>query len=208
LKFTGGQRLLPWIVRHCDNPGVVLLRHPLALVASIRAMEAWSPATSNEPVTLDFDAATLAAFPELEKCAGVQVSRLEHAAYWVCVDLLFPLRDHLCRERLAFAPYEALSADPRLFERIVSLLGLHMISTDADIHGRPSATTLADSNVRRGGDPRTSWRHRLTDAERATILRVMNELGLDFYGADGGLRLAALRSRQIQHLVLDFQAGR
>lgn len=201
LKFTEAQRLLPWIVRTCPNPGVVLLRNPLAVVASVPGMERWPAGANAEPVTLAFDDGTLAQFPELAEVQGTTVSRIEEVAWWIVLDTLAPLRDGRCRDDLAFVAYEALVRDEGLFFAVADALGCGDLIRRRSVPRRPSDTTIADSNVVRGGDPTQSWRHRLQPWEIATVARVMARLGIDFYDSDGGYHPHALARRGLaRHL--------
>ncbi len=202
VKFVFAQRLLPWIARATDVRGVVLLRHPFAVVASMKAYAGRSADWGRETVEVVFDPALCRLCPGLETYRGRRVRRIEAYALDVAIDTLVPLADAACRERFVFAAYETLTADPGRFHDIARALDLGGRLREGPIANRPSATTRADSNVLHGGDPNASWRRRLAADEVAAIAGVMAALGLDDYDSEGRIRVDRLARRGCIRLIV------
>ncbi|MGB3167690.1 MAG: hypothetical protein WBA68_13035 [Alteraurantiacibacter sp.] len=195
LKFTAAQRLVPWLGRTFDNRGFVLLRNPLALVASLKAMEPRGADWSANIVPLYLPDELRARFAEIPLMQKREVPKIEEVMVRACLDTVMPLSDEQGAATCTFVTYESLYADSALFDALIERLGCSDIQAAPVDTGRPSGTTRAESNVVSGGDATQSWRHRLTGEEIARTLETMQAFGIDFYSADGECDEERLQAR-------------
>ena len=181
LKFTAAQRLVPWLGRTFDNRGFVLLRNPLALVASLKAMEPRDSDWSANEVPLDLPAELRARFAEVPLMQRETVAKIDEVIVRACLDTVMPLGDAEGPAMTPFVTYESLYADNAIFDALIEVLGCSAIRrADVDA-GKASSTTRAESNVVKGGDANQSWKHRLTAGEIDRTLAAMQAFGIDFY---------------------------
>lgn len=180
VKFGRLQRLLPWLSRRFELSIVLLIRHPLAVVASQIHHPAWKQETSEHPVLcsrLRRDYPELSAFAE-------ELDRFEErlAATWA-FDCLVPLSDWQSLNGVKIITYADLVDSPgTVLGNMLAFLNLPARrverSTSLD---EPSATTREDSDVQTGNDPLTTWKNRLDDAEIDRVVRVVDRFGLNPY---------------------------
>jgi hypothetical protein len=185
LKFCRAQRLLPWVRRRFDLPTLLLMRHPLAVVASQLQKPAFQQRGVEDQHPVLSDAVT-ERWPNLAQYA----CSLDHydeklAATWA-FDYMIPLQARPSLRPDLIVTYEQLVTDPDTeLQRIEDALD---ISFDVSVQKRlrqPSATTADDSNVLRGHDRLSTWKHRLSDEQVDRVLAVTERFGLAFYTSDG-----------------------
>lgn len=180
-KFCRAQRLLPWLTNRFDVPVALLIRNPLAVVASQLEHPGWSreEIAHAHPVLCD---GIRRDYPELAAYA----ESLEHpteklAATWA-FDHLVPLERWSMMDRVVLVPYELVVVDPPLWTRRVSRsLGLEIRSDAGGRSATPSATARPGSHVVEGKDPRMTWRKRLTRQQVGRVLAVCDTFGIDVY---------------------------
>ena len=185
VKFCRAQRLLPWINARFDVPAVLLMRHPLAVVASQLHKPAFQqPGVADQHPVLSSTVADR--WPDLAEYART----LDHfdeklAATWA-FDYMIPLQAPPSRRPDLVVTYERLVTDPGSeLRRIEDALDVSFDAAARERLRRPSATTVDDSNVKQGRDRLSTWRRRLSDDQVDRIMAVVEEFGLDFYTSDG-----------------------
>lgn len=185
VKFTAAQRALPWMAGVFANRGLVVLRNPLSLVASLKAMEQRPESCAERQVPNTIQHALREKFPRCAVLSQESFSKFDEVVLRACLDTILPVQcPHPVEGPLAYTFYEALVGDPTLFDAVIDWLGLGPFQQAPVAHAEPSATTRSDSNVVRGGDPNRSWQHRLDSEQVDRTLRIMEELGIDFYDAE------------------------
>lgn len=173
VKFCRFQRLLPWFTRRFSVPVVLLVRNPLAVVASQLNHPSWDyqQVAKEHPVV---SSSIRRMYPELAQRA----SRLEHleeklAATWA-FDYMIPLSSRL-GECVRTVRYKDLVEAPA--KTLAAILEHGKLSSKHNKSSlrveQPSSTTQPDSNVARGGNPRTTWRQRLDDRQVTRISSVI-----------------------------------
>jgi len=194
IKFTAAQRALPWMTGTFSNRGLVVLRNPLSLVASLKAMTQRPEGWAVQQVPNTIQTALCEMFPRCGLLSMDAFSQFDEVVLRACLDTILPVRSsHATEGPLAYISYEALTGDPTLFEAVIDWLGLAPFQQAPVEHTETSATTRADSNVARGGNPNLSWQHRLDVPQVDRTLAIMEELGIDFYDAE--------RDRTADHLA-------
>lgn len=179
IKMCRGMRLLPWMDERVSVPVTLLIRHPLAVIASqLEHPDAWNEHDGSHPVLCT---RVRQKHPTLvEYAEGLDYLEQKLAATWA-FDYLIPLERWGSLDNVQLVTYESLVRLPTsTIRRVLEHLGL---SGDADRAraDEPSATTRADSNVAVRSDPLSTWQRRLSDREVSRILDVVHTFGLDFY---------------------------
>lgn len=193
VKFTGGQQMMPWIANNIDAKGVVILRHPIATVAS--QMKNTTRAGNLDRMLYTAPEEVAEFLPAVRNYHGRELDRVERLAVETCVDQGVPLKVNYSSERIKFLCYEQLLQDRSLFSELASALGFNEICLlDEEEFRTPSATTDQSSNVAKGRDPRDTWRRTFSEAQIETVWRVINDFGLNFYRHDGSIDYGAFRA--------------
>lgn len=179
IKFVRAQRLMPWLLHRFPVKTILLMRHPLAVVASQLRLLGHDWIREEHPIVSKELAAE---YPELAEYA-VRLPHLEEklAATW-CFDSLIPLQKWTyCRNAL-LVPYETLVRDPENeLQRMEQHLGIQFPEATLQRIRYPSSTTMTDSNVIAGKDPLRTWESRLSPEEVQRILNVVGRFGIDIY---------------------------
>lgn len=181
LKEVRLNRLLPWLAEEFpENRFVLMLRHPLATIASqIRA--GWFTDTgTTRDARLGGDFPALADLPDVN---GSLVARL--AATWA-LDTVVPLA--LLRPGQAFVLcYEQLMADPEgVTDRLFNFLGS---KPKGDLRASlAQASRMTNGQISAAGQ----WREVLRRDDAQVALRIIREAGLTFYDENPMPNLAAL----------------
>lgn len=181
IKFCRAQRLLPWLNSQFDVRTVLVMRNPLAVVASQLNEGGFQHQYIGDehPVICD---RIKRRWPDLAKYAE-SLRHLDEklTATW-CFDYLVPLTDWKYCDKSILVTFEDLVGSPA--EEVRRLEEHYSIKLPPAVFERlvrPSATTVQDSNVRTQKDPRDSWRHRLSKEQVRRILGVVEQFGLTFY---------------------------
>ncbi|MEF8848947.1 MAG: sulfotransferase domain-containing protein [Candidatus Thermoplasmatota archaeon] len=179
-KFCRAQRLLPWLNQNFNVKSILIMRHPLAVVASQIFHQAFTEENTDHPMV---SKKILNDFPRLGKFA-LNLDRFEEklAASW-CFDYLIPLENwNLCNNTM-LVTYEQMITNPaEELNRIGDFLGVE-VPDDVYLNlSRPSQTTVDDSNVKnKNKSPLTTWKERLSQEEINNILAVLEKFEIDFY---------------------------
>lgn len=193
VKCTRAQRLLPWILRRFSTKSILLMRHPLAVVAS----QLHHPYWQHDLVDKEHPIITKEVerdYPDLvEYAAGLVHIEEKLAATW-CFDYLIPLENwDNCRDAL-LVTYEQLVTEPEsVLDAMQDYIGIEFPKTVFHKLGKPSAATVEDSLVMSGMNPLTTWQDRLSSEEISRTLRVVEGFGLSFYSEDPEPDLKELR---------------
>jgi hypothetical protein len=177
IKDIRANLFLKWLsVNFPGMPVVLLLRHPLATVASRLSLH-WQPLTSAYLANHELVADHLGGVAE--EMAGT-TDPFEQQMYRWCVETIVPLRQFATNEiHLAF--YEGFVADP---DREVSMLFSH-IGRDFDQRALAGLSTPSSQVRRRKSaialhrDPLTQWRDEITPAQVSRALHILGLFGLD-----------------------------
>lgn len=184
IKFCRAQRLLPWLLQRFSVRSILLIRHPLAVVASQLHHPGFQlDETSNVHPVISNQVAV--EWPELSLYTQT-LTHLEEklAASW-CFDYLIPLRNWNFCEKALLLIYENLVTEPgHELTRIERHLGIKFPLEVFHQLANPSATTVEDSNVLTGKDRLSTWENRLSSEQVDRILSVIRVFGLDFYTQD------------------------
>lgn len=186
VKFTAAQRAMSWVSETFDNRGVILLRNPLSLIASLKAMETREDGWTEHMVPHGVPSELRDRFPKVTALQNEIVKKFDEVAIRACLDTIMPVLASSSRSKggIAYIDYESLVSDPSKFSDLLDWLGLEAFQHNAIDPTRPSTTTRGDSNVSRGGNPNLSWQHRLSTDEVDRVLQIMDQFGIDFYGPD------------------------
>jgi hypothetical protein len=177
VKDIRANLFLKWLsVNFPGMPVVLLLRHPLATVASRLSLH-WQPLTdaylSNHDLVEDHLGGVA------QEMAGT-IDPFEQQMFRWCVETIVPLRQFAAGEiHLAF--YEGFVDDP---DREIAMLFNH-IGRDYDPRAL-GELSIPSSQVRRRKsaismhrDPLTQWRDEITPAQVRRALRILGLFGLD-----------------------------
>lgn len=182
IKFCRVQRLLPWITERFDVPIILLIRNPLAVVASQMASPLWDyeRIVSSPPAGFP---ELREAFPQLMDYACSLTHAEEIMASVWAFDYLIPFSQWDKLDGTRLVAYEDLVQHPgRTLRKVINHFGLPSNESHEEFFRQPSASTEPGSNVLQGNNPLTTWRQRLTAEEVDRILAVVRRFGLDFYG--------------------------
>lgn len=183
VKFVRLQRLLPWMTRRFNVPVVLLVRHPLAVVASQINHPAWKDGAPEHPILCHEIRNN---YPELSPFVD-QLDTLEErlAATWA-FDYFIPFSYYEQLDGVMIVTYtDMVDSAKTVLEAVLEFLGL--LDNPAVRRGvleEPSATTRDDSNVAMGENPLATWRERLDRAKVDRIQRVADRFGLNPYDED------------------------
>ena len=184
VKFIRGGMLLPWITRHFDLPKPVLLvRHPCAVVVSMRKHGAWTKFKHRlpKPPPHRYDEKVREMYERLGKVSG-EVENL--AAIW-CLNNTHPL-NHPGNDRdWTTITYEELVLRTEdTLRKVFTAWEMEVPAAALEMARRPSRTTRAGSPVTDPMGQLSSWRKHLSSEEQDRILAVVQRSGTDLYGSD------------------------
>lgn len=177
-------------------PVVALMRHPCAVVASMRRADGgWRQLPSD--ALRDYAAASLGIDPDLLLAEGEMSEVRRFATLWA-VDNAALLRDST-PERTLLVGFEELLADPEShLPRITAHLGLDIDLGALDLR-RASSTT-----ARAGSVPASHelgrWRSQLTLDEIDTVLEIAHTVGLTIASANPEPDMDGYRARQADRI--------
>lgn len=180
VKCVRAARMMGWIrARFPNNKAVILIRHPCAVVASIKKLpdaSAWRDWFDPEWRKTG----TGLSGPRSPAVASAGRDETAIAAAWTR-DTLALLSDTdpsdmllMTYEQLVRSPGDALA---RLFDH----LGTDAPGTAYRVHRAPSLTANAGAAILRGEDPLTSWRGSLDPAIAEQVINVCRSRGVDAY---------------------------
>lgn len=196
VKLIRAMRAAGWLcTRFPQNRGVLLLRHPCAVVSSMLRSPGiwndWRPEEIRLPIRQTLG-------PEADRVLARLASRAELLAAAWCADALAALRETSARQVLVVT-YEDLVREPEdTLGRIFGHLEEPVPEAALAALRRASATANPEAAIRRGGDPLRSWRSALAAREIDAILGVTYDLGIRVYDDSGmpdGAALAAMDRR-------------
>lgn len=173
-KFVRSMRLLPWMAKRFAVRNLVILRDPLAVVASQLHHAGWQSkgVGSEHPV---LDRRLLRDFPALEGLSERCVEIEERLALTVCIDLNIAGTVGN-RANCQIVPYEHfVDHFEDAFATCDRFFALEPIDRGVTMRHAPSRTTTADSNVMSNQDPKRSWEKRLTTQQIDRIRRVIGD---------------------------------
>jgi len=209
VKFVQMQRAVPWLAQVSEIRGCVLLRNPLAVVASqIRHPKSsgvgidpnWTEEiiTAAHPIVNPADRQ----HPIVDRLLGRSLSVVERLAVTACLDLLAAIGDAESRQRFTYVLYEHLVVTPDGFADVIRRLDLStQPSAPAVAPDAPSFMAGSGANVRKGSDPRVNWAGRMSTQQVDEVLAVMAAFGIDFYGSGPEPDVGALGRWQFANLV-------
>lgn len=177
-KILHGQRFLRWMLDLYPVPTIFVLRHPCAVVASQLRHKAWDGIGGKRkslPADLQRD------YPHLIPINERIKSREESLALTWAIDTHIPLNTpkphpwHLVTyESLVTNGEEAIDHIFQYLGKPVPLQAYHQLRI-------PSATTEDNSPFSQGHSALSGWKKALSSEQIDNILRVVHEVGLDFY---------------------------
>ena len=170
VKFTNGNTVLPWFVKHFpDVPTVLVLRHPAAVVASILRHPNWNEYRLHSIRRALENPDILHRFPALATCPLEDHAALL-AAYWA-VSNLVPLAN-TSKTQCFRVSYEQLFDRPEAFAGLAGRLGLEWTQGTKD--PRAASYSSRASDIARAS---TRWIDDLSGAERRVIEATVERFG-------------------------------
>lgn len=181
VKFVNANMMLYWLLQRFPVRAVLMVRHPCAVVSSQLVYGAWEGVTKETCTIPEF---LFDDYPQFRDVFDRIQEPEEVLAFEWAVQTHVPLSQPLPHPWLV-TTYERLVEHGREeVERIFEYLGEPVPSAAYDSLRTASATTVSDSNVAAGKNPLTGWKSRLTTVQIDNILRVVREMGVDYYSGD------------------------
>jgi hypothetical protein len=215
VKFVQMQRAVPWLAQQPDIRGCVLLRNPLAVVAS-QIRHATSSGAGIDPNWTEeiitrvhpiLNPADLQ-HPVVKSFLGRPLSVVERLAVTACLDLLAAIDNATSRQRFVYVLYEHLVLAPEIFADVIRRLDLSTQTiAPAVAPDAPSFMAGSEANVRKGRDPRVNWERRMSPQQIEEVLAIMAAFGIEFYGLGPEPGIEALGRRQFASLVVPENGG-
>jgi hypothetical protein len=178
VKFIRGNLLLYWLLREFQLKGVLILRHPCAVVAS-QMHFAWKNAlqwrTRWVPFLERYDPSLLKVVDSLRTDEEVL------AMDWAVTNLV-PLRQPKPHPWLLVA-YEDLVSSIKEWERLCSHISCPV--PPVGIITKESTTTRLRDTESKAMFSLDKWRKHLSEKQIDAILRVCSDMGIDFYDNTG-----------------------
>jgi hypothetical protein len=189
VKIIRASRMLPWLANTFPVRAIVsVFRHPCAVIASqLKPGTAWHGTSPPTQETLEkrflgtLPEHIIAQFGDVLQQTDSIASYL--AAIW-SLDTHLALQGPIRRPWLV-TTYESLIEHPlEEMERLLQQMGEPMPSAMKDRFHMASNTASADLALNDSQAQLSKWRSRLTQEQIESILRVVEEFGLDFYSRD------------------------
>ncbi|MEZ4756997.1 MAG: sulfotransferase [Flavobacteriales bacterium] len=192
VKFVRGNLLLPWITKHFDLPKPVLLvRHPCAVVASMKKFGVWDGLHREPPPPPHRHDDVLRSM--LERI-GPTPTPAEYLARVWCINNAWILAHPRNGSDWTTVTYEELVIDPEAtLARIFKEWNMEPPPRALELARRPSKTTLSGSPVTDPLAQLEHWRKTLNSHEQHQILSVIARCGVELY--DEELLPKRMRSR-------------
>lgn len=193
IKFTRAQRIIPYLSQKYNFKKILIMRHPLATIASQLYHPAFSEENTVHPVLSNYDFKV----EGLNKYINNSHSFEKRLAITWCYDYLIPLREWNQCDNTLLITYERLVKNPVVeLRRIENFLNINFPQKVYEKINIPSQTTVSDSNVKKkNSDPLTTWKKRLSKVEIDNILEVLDKFNIEFYSRDLEPNYEILRSK-------------
>lgn len=193
IKFTRAQRLLPYLSQKYNFKKILIMRHPLATIASQLYHPAFSEENNVHPVLSNYDFGITNLDNYID---GIHLFEKQLAVTW-CYDYLVPLMQWKSCDNTLLITYENLVKNPIAeLSRIEVFLDLKFPEKIYKKINIPSQTTVNDSNVKKDNrDPLTTWQKRLSEKQIENILEVLDVFEVDFYSRNLDADYEILRSK-------------
>lgn len=182
VKFVRGNLLLPWVTERFELPKPVLLvRHPCAVVASMKAFGAWDKNSFEQPPRHRYDGVVR----QISDIIGPIHHFEEHLARVWCINNAWILGHPRNGLDWTTVTYEelVLNTEPTL-RRIFSAWQMTVPREALEIARRPSRTTRGGNHL---ADPMAQleqWRHSLSSVEQERILSIVSRCGVSLYSRE------------------------
>jgi hypothetical protein len=179
-KFVTANMMLPWLVDTFGTRAVFMIRHPCAVVSSQLVHGEWDD-VDGEFCRHDrlFDE-----HPHLRPLHERLDTHEEVLAFNWAVQNLVPLSAPSPQPWLTTTYEDLVTGGVQEAERIFDYLGEPVPEDVRDQLHTPSATTVQQSNVRKGKSRLTGWRDRLSPSQIDRILSTVHEAGVTVYSDD------------------------
>ncbi len=184
VKFVRGHLLLPWITERFQVPRPVLLvRHPCAVVASMRKHGAWKghaiPPPPPPPHRYD------ALVRELHGLAKGITTEEEYLAYIWCLTHAHLLHHPLNDAAWTTITYEELLLNTEAtLRKVFTAWGMELPAAALEVATRPSRTTKPGSPTQDPQQQLAHWQKQLSQDQQQRIFAVLDRFGIGLYGAD------------------------
>lgn len=177
-KFCRAQRLVPWLNKNFSNKIILIMRHPLAVVASSLDHPAFQgeEVANTHPVISD---ELSKKFPKLcEYTRSLDTLAEKLTATW-CFDYKIALQEK--NKKLHLIAYENFVASPEIELRSLSeFLQVELPLATYDLVKKPSSTVVQakkDSTE----EQLSKWKNKLSSEVISRVLSVLERFDLDFY---------------------------
>jgi hypothetical protein len=191
VKLVRANRMMGWMQANFpDVRRIIMLRHPCAVVSSMRRARAdWTDWTADDvlrPLRRMFGMRA-----EALLCANSTQEELLAAAW--AADTYAVVTETNPQDTLLLT-YEEVLADPSsALHRIFEYLDEPVPAGAAAAVRRASETSNVDSAILRNEDLISAWKKRMSSATAQQILRITHDLGIHFYELDPEPDLRLLR---------------
>ncbi len=180
VKDVRVHHFLKWLaVEFPHLPIVFVLRHPLAVIESRRAL-GWHAPLDIFLQRADLVQDHLAPFvPAIERAATLAEQSLERSMFFWCIENFVPLRQFRAGE-MHVAFYENFITEPEAeTKRLFQFLNKTFEPRALRALETPSSQTRADSSVLQRDNPLERWRRAFSAAEIASALEILELFRLD-----------------------------
>lgn len=181
VKFTYAVYLLGWALQHFSNRTLLMIRHPCAVVSSKLSHGEWSHLPPAPPELPD---GLLADHPVLTELSS-RVTSLETRLAFEWVKGTLASLPYCSHENVYLTTYEKLVTEG---ENELEVIFRHLDEPVPDGAleqlGTASTTTSTTSNVKKGKDPLSGWKDRLSKKQIDSIMKMVDLAGIGFYSRD------------------------
>jgi hypothetical protein len=178
VKFVNANLLLNWMLEQFSIKGILMIRHPCAVVESQLRHSAWNHVNKTNitfPQQLALD------YPHLVEVFQTIQTREEILAFEWAIQTYVPLIQPK-PEFLYVTTYEKLIQEGQSeVDRLFDFLAKSVPTTAYKQLIKASKTTQKVSNIGKNKDPLIGWKHRLTPQQIDNILSVVHRVGIVFY---------------------------
>lgn len=182
VKFVRGNLLLPYIVKQFSvPPPVLLVRHPCAVVASMKSFGLWTMRDQVVAPPHRYDHV----YRKLNEMIGPVRSEAAYMAKIWCINNAWILKHHGTGNQWQLVTYEDLVLNTRTtLNSILQKWGMEPSTESDSVLNRPSKTTHLSSPVHDPMEQLTAWKRLLSKEEIRDILDVMDRCEVNFYNED------------------------
>ncbi|AFZ35776.1 hypothetical protein Sta7437_2228 [Stanieria cyanosphaera PCC 7437] len=178
VKFVNANLLFNWMLKQFPIQGILMIRHPCAVVESQLRHSAWNHINKNN---LTFPQQLTVDYPHLVQIFETIQTREEILAFEWAIQTYIPLIQPKSKF-LYIITYEKLINESKLeINRLFNYLGKPVPKSAYEKLKQVSKTTQQVSNVTHNKNVLTGWKERLLPQQIDNILNIVHQVGINFY---------------------------